>query len=163
MNFKFNTGAERIAVLEDLRKPTIIFPSSWDPHRNRQRESTSPPYLLLRINKKNLFMFLPLAVIIWLLQHDPEKRPSAFELSQSPLLPAPLEDEYFKGALQMMGESLLSHFPVILISCSPKIAKPDSAHHQTAFATLFKQPPRPSRAFIHDLTCTALWIWNLRC
>ena len=25
MNFEFNTGAERIAVLEDLRKPTIIF------------------------------------------------------------------------------------------------------------------------------------------
>ena len=48
----------------------------------------------------------PLVVIIWLLQHDPDKRPSALELSQSLLLPAPLEDEYFKGALQMMGESL---------------------------------------------------------
>jgi len=32
-----------------------------------------------------------------------------------------------------------------------KKAKPDSAHHQTALATLFKQPPRPSRAFIYDL------------
>jgi hypothetical protein len=26
MSFQFNTGAERIAVLEDLRKPVIIFP-----------------------------------------------------------------------------------------------------------------------------------------
>jgi hypothetical protein len=30
-------------------------------------------------------------------------------------------------------------------------AKPDSAHHQTALATSFKQPPRQSRAFIYDL------------
>jgi len=30
-------------------------------------------------------------------------------------------------------------------------AKPDSAHHHTVLATLFKQPPRPSRAFIYDL------------
>jgi len=51
-------------------------------------------------------MFCLLTVIIWLLQHDPDKRPSALELSQSPLLPAPLEGEYFKGALQMMGDSL---------------------------------------------------------
>jgi hypothetical protein len=35
-------------------------------------------------------------VITSLLQHEPDKR---LELSQSPLLPSRLEDEYFKGAL----------------------------------------------------------------
>ena len=45
-----------------------------------------------------------LPVITWLLQHEPQKRPTAYELSQTPLLPARLEDEYFKGALRLMGE-----------------------------------------------------------
>ncbi|KAJ3517042.1 hypothetical protein NLJ89_g752 [Agrocybe chaxingu] len=109
MNFKFNTGVERIVVLEDLRKPPIIFPSGWDPTRTRQKD-----------------------IITWLLQHDPQKRPTAFELSQSPLLPARMEDEYFKGALRLM-------------------AKPDSQYHQTVLTTLFKQPPRPSRVFTYDI------------
>lgn len=39
MNFPFNTGAERIRVIEDLRKPEIKFPVEWDPLRIRQRES----------------------------------------------------------------------------------------------------------------------------
>ncbi|KDR70022.1 hypothetical protein GALMADRAFT_255390 [Galerina marginata CBS 339.88] len=108
MNFKFNTGAERIAVLEDLRRPAIIFPPTWDPTRIRQKE-----------------------IITWLLQHDPNKRPTALELSQSSLLPERLEDEYFKNALRLM-------------------VKPDSAQHQTVLTTLFKQPPRPSRTFVYD-------------
>ena len=43
-------------------------------------------------------------VINWLLQHEPDQRPSAIELSQSPLMPPRMEDEYFKGALRLMGE-----------------------------------------------------------
>ena len=39
MNHFFTTGAERIAVLEDIRKPAVYFPSDWDAHRTRQRES----------------------------------------------------------------------------------------------------------------------------
>jgi hypothetical protein len=39
MNYKFSTASERIAVLEDLRKPNIFFPASWEPRRSRQRES----------------------------------------------------------------------------------------------------------------------------
>jgi len=46
---------------------------------------------------------LSTAVITLLLQHEPDKRPTALELSQSSLLPSRLEDEYFKGALRMMG------------------------------------------------------------
>ncbi|TFK38831.1 hypothetical protein BDQ12DRAFT_605427 [Crucibulum laeve] len=108
MNYKFSTGAERIAVIEDVRKPGILFPPGWDTTRSRQRE-----------------------IITWLLQHEPNDRPTALELSQSALLPARLEDEYFKGALRMM-------------------AKPDSPHHQAVLSSLFTQPPRPSRGFLYD-------------
>jgi hypothetical protein len=38
MNYSFSTGAERIAVIEDLRKKDIIFPGDWDAHRTRQRQ-----------------------------------------------------------------------------------------------------------------------------
>lgn len=44
-------------------------------------------------------------VITWLLQHDPEDRPTALELSQSPLLPHGLEEENFRSALALMGMS----------------------------------------------------------
>jgi hypothetical protein len=39
MNYTFSTGSERIAVIEDLRKPGIYFPHDWDPLRTQQRES----------------------------------------------------------------------------------------------------------------------------
>ncbi|KAF8625130.1 hypothetical protein AX15_005537 [Amanita polypyramis BW_CC] len=113
MNYKFTTGSERIAVIEDLRKPGIFFPPTWDSHRSRQRE-----------------------IITWLLHHDPDERPTATELSQSPLLPPKMEDEYFKGALKL-------------------IAKPDSPHHQAVLSSLFNQPPKPSRGFLYDYEADA--------
>ena len=39
MNFPFSTGAERIAVIEDLRKPGVYFPPSWPTHLERQKKS----------------------------------------------------------------------------------------------------------------------------
>jgi len=39
MNYFFSTGAERIAVIEDLRKKDVVFPVDWDVHRTRQRQS----------------------------------------------------------------------------------------------------------------------------
>ncbi|KAL6299472.1 kinase-like domain-containing protein [Sparassis latifolia] len=109
MNYMFSTGAERIAVLEDLRKPGIFFPSSWEPYRTRQRQ-----------------------IITWLLQHNPNDRPSAVELSQSPLLPPRLEDEYLTGALR-------------------KMTKTDSPHLQVVLSALFNQPANPARGFLYDL------------
>ena len=92
---------------------------------------------------------LTIAVITLLLQHEPDKRPTALELSQSPLLPPRLEDEYFKGALRMMG---LFHSHVFLSNHLHAFkAKPDSPHHQTVLNSLFKQPPRPSRAYLYDI------------
>lgn len=93
----FSTGAERIAVIEDLRKTSIFFPSSWDVKRERQRKSM---FCFVSWLSQSL---IPVAVITWLLQHSPEDRPSASELAESPLLPARLEDEYFKASLKTMG------------------------------------------------------------
>ncbi|KAI0029609.1 kinase-like domain-containing protein [Vararia minispora EC-137] len=108
MNYQFRTGAERIRVIEDLRKPSIIFPQGWDPKRTRQRE-----------------------IIAWLLQHDPDNRPTALELSQSSLMPFSLEEEYYKGALRMMTQ-------------------PDSSHYQTTMNALFEQRASGVRAMLYD-------------
>ena len=40
MNYVFSTGAERIAVIEGLRRKDIVFPIDWDIHRTRQKHST---------------------------------------------------------------------------------------------------------------------------
>ncbi|KAG2365174.1 kinase-like domain-containing protein [Suillus spraguei] len=109
MNFSFATGAERIAVLEDLRKPEVYFPRDWDVHRASQKQ-----------------------IIAALLRHDPAERPTALELSQSPLLPPRVEDEYFKGALRMM-------------------AKPDSPYHQGVLSALFNQPVNQARSYLYDI------------
>ena len=57
---------------------------------------------------------LSLLVITWLLQHEPQKRPTAYELSQSPLVPPRMEGEYFKGALHLMGESPSTYISRVL-------------------------------------------------
>lgn len=102
MNFRFYTGSERIAVLEDLRKPSIIFPPTWEVSRSRQRESAYTFILTSFV----LTILPPLRLVItWLLQHEPDKRPTAFELSNSSLLPTRLEDEYYKNALRLMGKA----------------------------------------------------------
>jgi translation initiation factor 2-alpha kinase 4 len=85
MNYPFNTDSERIYVIEDIRKPEIIFPSGWPSARVRQRN-----------------------IITWLLQHEPASRPTALELSQSDLMPARVEDENIKSALSMIGTTCLS-------------------------------------------------------
>lgn len=109
MNFPFKTAVERIRVIENLRKPSILFPAEWDPIRVRQRD-----------------------IITQLLNHDPNKRPSALELSQSPLLPHGLEDEYFRAALQM-------------------ISRPESQYHEAALSSLFRQPQNVVRSFLYDM------------
>ncbi|KAI6046986.1 kinase-like domain-containing protein [Pisolithus marmoratus] len=91
MNYMFGTGAERIAVIEDLRKPEVYFPRDWDQHRARQRQ-----------------------IISWLLRHDPAERPTALELSQSSFLPPRMEDEYFKGALRMMSKKDSPYYQGVL-------------------------------------------------
>ncbi|KAF8170288.1 kinase-like domain-containing protein [Mycena galopus ATCC 62051] len=108
MNHHFSTASERIVVIERLRQPLVVFPSSWDIHLTRQRQ-----------------------IITRLLDHDPDTRPTALELSQSSLLPSRIEDEYFKGALGMM-------------------VKPDSPHYQAVLSSLFSQSQPPARRFLYD-------------
>lgn len=98
MNYMFSTGAERIAVIEDLRKAGIFFPPSWDQRRARQREST----VVITFTAHTLLMIS--VVITWLLQHSPNDRPTAEELSKSSLLPPRVEDEHFKDALSVMSK-----------------------------------------------------------
>lgn len=76
----FNTDSERIYVIEGIRKLDIKFPSNWPSARARQKK-----------------------IIVWLLQHEPAKRPTALELSQSDLMPARVEDENIKSALSVIG------------------------------------------------------------
>ncbi|KAI0696604.1 hypothetical protein BC835DRAFT_1341525 [Cytidiella melzeri] len=108
MNYKFTTDFERYKTLQDLRKPEIIFPSDWDARRTRQKQ-----------------------IITWLLQHDPSKRPTAVELSESPLLPPKVEDEHFKNTLGM-------------------IVKSDSPYRQSMLTALFEQKPDPGHSFLYD-------------
>ena len=42
MNYHFKTGFERIAVLEDLRRPQIIFPMDFVRHRQRESKFAFP-------------------------------------------------------------------------------------------------------------------------
>ena len=52
----FSTGSERIVVIEDLRKPGIFFPASWDPHRSRQRQSKPVKIERFRISLLHAFI-----------------------------------------------------------------------------------------------------------
>ena len=89
MNYKFTTGAERVAVLQQLRLPEVIFPADFT--RVAQKE-----------------------IITALLQHDPAKRPTAVELFQSPLLPQQMEDAYFREASRLMSESIFAKYSTLL-------------------------------------------------
>ncbi|KAF9237844.1 hypothetical protein BU15DRAFT_62865 [Melanogaster broomeanus] len=46
MVYAFSIGADRIAVIEDLRKPEVYFPRDWKAHRSQQKQTKpdSPYY-----------------------------------------------------------------------------------------------------------------------
>ncbi|CAE6423470.1 unnamed protein product [Rhizoctonia solani] len=108
LNFPFVTASERVSVLTQLRHPSIQFPSAWPEARNQQRK-----------------------IIEMLLEHDPDKRPSALQLSTSEYLPETLEDEYVKEAL-------------------PMIVDPRRPHYEALLAKLFDQDTVPAKAFIYN-------------
>ena len=43
MNYFFKTDSERNKVIPELRLPSIVFPSDWDPKRSKQRQSKLHP------------------------------------------------------------------------------------------------------------------------
>ena len=52
----FSTGSERIVVIEDLRKPGIFFPASWDLHRSHQQQSEPVKIERFRISLLHAFI-----------------------------------------------------------------------------------------------------------
>ncbi|KAG9126718.1 hypothetical protein FRC07_002261 [Ceratobasidium sp. 392] len=108
LNFPFTTGSERVAVLQQLRLPSIEFPNTWPQSRDRQRK-----------------------IIELLLEHDPDKRPSALDLIRSEHLPETLEDEYVKEVL-------------------PMIVDPKQPHYEVLLDRLFDQDPGSAKAFTYD-------------
>ncbi|SSD60148.1 related to Serine/threonine-protein kinase GCN2 [Saccharomycodes ludwigii] len=82
MIYPFSTGMERVNVIRRLRSPSIDFPSDFDQHK-------------FKTEKK---------IIKSLLNHDPNKRPSAKELLKSGWLPVKHQDEIVKEALKNLGD-----------------------------------------------------------
>ncbi|KAF8527423.1 hypothetical protein BU17DRAFT_81573 [Hysterangium stoloniferum] len=129
MNFSFSTQSERIAVLENLRTPEIVFPTTW---QGRLRQRQSEGFVIIVLRKLDL-----IAVITSLLQHDVDARPTAQQLSRSDLLPPKVQDEYFRDALSVMTQR-------------------GSVHYGEVLNSLFGQAPRPTAlAYDRDLLVPA--------
>ncbi|GAA5860143.1 hypothetical protein JCM8547_009200 [Rhodosporidiobolus lusitaniae] len=79
----FKTGMERIRCLQDLRRPEIIFPSSWDKTK------------LARHTK----------IVQACLTHDPELRPSPKDLLASDLLPPRVGDDSIEETIRLLSHS----------------------------------------------------------
>ncbi|KAK7506996.1 hypothetical protein BaRGS_00001847, partial [Batillaria attramentaria] len=94
------TGMERVKVLSNLRQPDIILPEDFD-----------------EVERPN-----QAAIIRWLLDHNPRKRPSSKELLQSPLLPPPQMEE---AELNEIVQST--------------IANPQSSSYRRLVSALFEQ------------------------
>ena len=84
---RFATGMERILVLRDLRKPEIVFPTTWD------------KALMERHTK----------IIQACLAHDPEKRMSPRELLDSSLLPPRVGDDSVQETINLLRRSGNAH------------------------------------------------------
>lgn len=73
------------------------------------------------------------AIIRWLLKHNPAKRPTSKELLRSDLLPAPKMEE---AALNEVLRSAISD--------------PDSRSYHHMLNTIFSQPVLPAKDFAYD-------------
>lgn len=85
---------ERLDVLKAMRRPEIVFPSSWDdsdPKRVRHSK-----------------------IIKWCLASDPAKRAAPSELLQSSLLPALVHDEHISDTLALLAKPNSPHINSLL-------------------------------------------------
>ena len=99
MIYQLGTAMERYTAIRNLRTPSIVFPSDFDSKR-------------LNTEKK---------IVKMLLDHDPDKRPSAQELLSSGLIRVQQQDDLMKEALNALVD-------------------PSSAWNHQARNILFSQP-----------------------
>lgn len=99
-------------VLRDLRKPEIIFPSTWDATR------------LVRQTK----------IVQMCLVHDPELRVSPKDLENSDLLPARAGDDSIEATLRILCELRWKGVRTELTSLAAQSGTP---HAQKVISTLF--------------------------
>lgn len=94
MCWPIQTRMERLDVLKAMRRPEIVFPSSWDdsdPKRVRHSK-----------------------IIKWCLASDPAKRAAPSELLQSSLLPAVVHDEHISDTLALLAKPNSPHINSLL-------------------------------------------------
>jgi len=108
MCYSFSTAMERSVVLTQLREKVPIFP--------KQFEEKYPEKVKL---------------ISWLLNHDPDKRPTTLEILESDLLPPKLEEEILKEALR-------------------SIATPNTTIFSLLMEKLFSLTPDPHQDYTYD-------------
>ncbi|KAI4177787.1 MAG: hypothetical protein LQ343_000251 [Gyalolechia ehrenbergii] len=108
MNHRLETGMERVHTLQALCKPDSVLPATFrkDPEKAKQAQ-----------------------IIVSLVNHNPNLRPSSTELLRSGLIPLLTEDETMRTALRALSDSK-SDFRVELINRI--IADATSAQKSTA-------------------------------
>jgi translation initiation factor 2-alpha kinase 4 len=87
-----------------------------DRGRSQTRDHLPSGWPAARVRQKS--------IVTWLLQHEPSKRPTALELSQSDLVPARVEDENIKSALSMIGMCFCSLLSILLTEPASQIGFP---------------------------------------
>ncbi|KAL8941474.1 MAG: hypothetical protein Q9216_002202 [Gyalolechia sp. 2 TL-2023] len=108
MNHRLETGMERVHTLQGLCKPDSVLPATFrkDPEKAKQAQ-----------------------IISWLVNHNPNLRPSSTELLRSGLVPMLTEDETMRTALRALSDPK-SDFRLELINRI--IADATSAQNPTA-------------------------------
>jgi translation initiation factor 2-alpha kinase 4 len=104
----FSTAMERYTVIRDLRTKEIKVPLAWEKDPIKCK------------------------LVKWMLQYDPEARPSTIALLQSELLPVKLEDEVLKEAMR-------------------SITMPNTTMHSLLFKRLFGVPSNPTTDLSFDI------------
>lgn len=105
----YTTGMERVHLLRALRLPKMELPSCWPPAFVKEKE-----------------------VVIWLVNHKPEERPTSLQLLQSELLPPRLEDESVQETLRLVTDpSSVYHLQLLDALFAPKAAAEEEIRDAT--------------------------------
>ncbi|KAI9741801.1 MAG: hypothetical protein M1834_000187 [Cirrosporium novae-zelandiae] len=109
MCYPLKTGMERDQILRDLREPEHTLPSDFSSSDKGAQGD----------------------IILSLLNHKPNERPSSAELLRSGIVPTQMEDETVRLALE-------------------RLSNPDSPYYQQMMAALFERPSKKVQDFAWD-------------